>query len=60
MTVFNIIDRDGDGEVTLGEFMTACKVLTALKEEVHPQKLVAEGANFCDDLRLDPSPVFIF
>eukprot|EP00615_Pteridomonas_danica_P003987 CAMPEP_0114330520 /NCGR_PEP_ID=MMETSP0101-20121206/1809_1 /TAXON_ID=38822 ORGANISM="Pteridomonas danica, Strain PT" /NCGR_SAMPLE_ID=MMETSP0101 /ASSEMBLY_ACC=CAM_ASM_000211 /LENGTH=870 /DNA_ID=CAMNT_0001460565 /DNA_START=45 /DNA_END=2657 /DNA_ORIENTATION=- len=55
MVVFNLIDQDGDGEVTLNEFLSCCKVLTALKEEVHPPKLLEETV-FCMDQSGNPPP----
>lgn len=49
LVVFNYIDQNNDGEVTLNEFMSGCKVLTALNEEVHPPRLLDSEEPFCDD-----------
>jgi len=51
MDLFAILDTDEDGEVTLTEFMAACKCVTELEgnEKDFPAKLLLEDAGFCDD-----------
>jgi voltage-gated sodium channel len=51
MEMFEILDTNTDGEVTLTEFMAACKCVTEIdgNEQEFPAKLLLEDAGFCDD-----------
>ena len=49
MECFYSVDTNEDGQVTLVEFMAACKVVTEFNENEFPPKLLLEEAKFCDD-----------